>query len=457
MLFISISQPKIPQRLAAHIHGIELRLDLFPQLDLKQIQILIKNSPLPILFTLRKKSHGGNFQGLESLREQWIEKLLTLRPPFFDLEYDMREEFLKKILEKFPQTQFILSYHNFQKTPENLSEIFHEMQRFHNVKYKIAALCLSTNDTLKMTLFSKNKPELSVICMGEKGAPGRILGSFMNNFIDYTVLNDSEKTAPGQISAIDLFEIYRYHLLNPTTEIYGLIGEPIQNSQGHIYHNQFFHKNQMNAVYIKMDVSSNELTAFFALAKKIPLKALSITMPLKEKIIPFIDQIDPRCASIGAVNTLLFREGQIFGTNTDGVGALDAIENKELVANKKIVILGAGGGARAIAFEAKQRKAIVTILNRTVSKAKELAIAIKGRWGSFEEIPNDYDILIQCTPHPMPINPLKILSKALIMDTVYIPKETLFLQQAIQIGCRVVYGDEMFYNQAKAQQVFWSN
>jgi 3-dehydroquinate dehydratase/shikimate dehydrogenase len=206
---------------------------------------------------------------------------------------------------------------------------------------------------------------------------------------------------------------------------------------------------------MKMTVLPEELETFIRYAKEVGIRGLSVTIPLKEKILPFIDEIDPKSAQIGAVNTLLFKEGRIYGINTDGPGALDAIEKKEKVAGKKVVLIGAGGAARGIAFEAMERKAKIVILNRTQQRARDLALLVKGTFGGFDAVPADADILINCTPDSMPIDPNLIPSTALVMDIVVSPRETAFLKAALERGCRVVYGEEMFLNQAEGQTKFW--
>jgi 3-dehydroquinate dehydratase / shikimate dehydrogenase len=452
MLFSSLSNPTIPKDLPTAVEGLELRLDLCPKIDLEEVKTFLGASPRPVMLTLRKASQGGKFHGTEEKREGLIEHLLALSPPFFDLEGDMRPAFLQKAIASHPKTRFVLSHHDFEKTPENLREIHTALSRYSPFCCKIAALALSTNDALRMLLLAKKHPKTSAICMGEMGEFARVLGKVVGNPIDYAYLQGHSNTAPGQISVQDLVDIYRYPTLNAQTDIYGLIGNPVAKSPGHIYHNAVFQKRNVNALYIKMIVNPEELETFIGLAKELGIRGLSVTIPLKEKILPFVDEMDAKTRSIGAVNTLLFKEDRIYGTNTDGAGAIDAIEKHLKVKGKKVVLIGAGGAARGIAFEAKARGAHVLILNRTLSRAEELAAAAGGSFGGLGDLPRDADILINCSPDPMPID---IPSSSLVMDIVIAPKETPFLKAALRLGCRVVFGEEMFLNQAAAQTKFW--
>jgi 3-dehydroquinate dehydratase/shikimate dehydrogenase len=455
MLFISIARFDSMQHIDNKSFAIELRLDMFHRIDIEHVKHFLQNSERPVMLTVRKISQGGKFQGTESEREALIKRLLALEPPFFDLEYDMSPQLLHETIKKYSKTKFVLSYHNFQETPADLDGIYNTMQEYAAFSYKIAVLPHSTNDALKMLLFVKKHPKTSAICMGEKGEFARILGPIAGNLIDYARADSEEQTGPGQFTVSEWVDIYHYPFLNRHTSIYGLIGDPIEKSPGHLYHNAVFRKRGLNAVYVKMVVKPEELSKFIPLAIAIGIRGLSVTIPLKEKILPFLDEIEPAAKQIGAVNTLLFKNGRIIGTNTDGLGALDAIEKKSLVRRKKVVLLGAGGTARAIAFEAKARGADVLILNRTIQRAKELAADLGCEAGGLDEVPNDYDILINCSPDPMPIDLKKIRPNTLAMDVVYFPYETDLLKEAALKKCQIVYGEEMFLNQAARQTAFW--
>ncbi|MGA8164111.1 MAG: shikimate dehydrogenase [Waddliaceae bacterium] len=455
MLFLSMVRPEHVQDAHGESVAMELRLDLFQNLDLEYVKSFLQRASCPVMLTLRKTSHGGKFKGTELEREALIKRLLTLNPPFFDLEYDMNPKFLRETLKSHPKTKFVLSYHHFQETPTDPDEIYRSMQKYPAFCYKIAAMANSTNDALKLLLFVRKHPQASAICMGEKGGFARVLGPIAGNLIDYASIDSKEQTGPGQLTEHELIDVYHFPSLNKNTSIYGLIGDPVENSPGHLYHNAAFRNIHLNAVYVKMAVKANELADFISLAKELGIRGVSVTIPLKEAVLPFVDEVDETAKRIGAVNTLLFAEGRIKGTNTDGIGALDAIEKKISVQGKKMVLLGAGGAARSIAFEAKARGADVLALNRTVERAKKLATDIGCEGGGLNEVPDHYDILVNCSPDPMPIDPKKIQPTTVVMDSVYHPRETPFLKEASSRHCRIVYGEEMFLNQAARQTAFW--
>ena len=147
------------------------------------------------------------------------------------------------------------------------------------------------------------------------------------------------------------------------------------------------------------------------------------------------------------------------GFNTDGTGALSAIEKKGSVLNRCVLIIGAGGAARAIAFEAMKRRSRVVILNRDVNRAEMLASALGCKWGGVDDLLRyyrlGYDFLIQCTPASMPIDPQCLYPGAIVMDLTTFPKTTALLNEAKLRGCGIVYGYEMFIEQAIGQFNLW--
>ena len=437
MIFLSILLFQIPFLLTQQGVGIELRLDLMERFTLEEVAHFLSETDLPILLTLRKASQGGGFQEGEEKQEEWIERLLSLEPEFFDLEWDMRESFIQEMISRYPKTKFILSFHDFEKVPSDaeLELIYQKMRSFEAFTYKIAVKVTSTNEALKMLLFAKKHPNVSMIPMGESGQFARILGKVVGNVVAYA----GGKTAPGQFTLEEMIDVYHYPLLNQNTKIYGLIGDPVEKSPGHFYHNGVFQKKGIDAVYVKMRVRPEELDEFIHLSQELGISGLSVTIPLKEKILPYIDWFDEGTQEIGAINTLRMEGGKIFGTNTDGKGALDAIEKKMGMRGKKVILLGAGGAARGIACEAKARGAEVFVLNRTVERAKELAEEIGCFFGSLEEIPAVYDCLINCTSELLPIDPAKIVEGSIAMDVVYFPKLTSFLKTAMDKQCQLVY------------------
>lgn len=426
-------QMRLAQPMAAIL---EWRIDLFAPSAIKNLGTLRQKVTKPLLFTLRKKSQGGHFEGSEEERLEAIKSLLSLKPTYFDLEYDT---FLD-----LGNVKRITSYHNFIQTPKDLEALLRQMKKIPSYLYKIATMAHSTNDALAMLKLCHNDQTVLGLCMGEKGIITRILAKPYT----FVCLNEEQKTAPGQITAEEFKIIYEKR----GKKLFGLIGTAVQQSLSHLTHNKLMQENELDSVYLKMVVEEGELEEFFSLAKEVGFCGLSVTIALKELVGPFLDEIDEEAKKIGAINTIVFKEGKLIGYNTDGKGALDAIEKKVLVKNKKVVILGAGGSARAIIFEALKRGAEVIVINRTFERAKSLAKEFNIKVSRFE---TDYDILINTTPNPMPISENMIRAQSFVMDIQTKPKKTTLLERAEEKGCALIFGYEMFMNQALRQFQLW--
>lgn len=234
---------------------------------------------------------------------------------------------------------------------------------------------------------------------------------------------------------------------------YGLIGNPVDKSISHLTHNAYFKKIGLEATYVKTNITKEQLFLFIKHAIVNNFLGLSVTMPLKEAILPILENRE-EAEKIGAINTLKFVNGKIYGTNTDGSGALNAIEKITPLEGQKILVLGAGGAAKAIIFAACHAGAKVFVKNRDTHKAKDAA----QKYGAtaIEELNGlDYDILINCTPNPMPIEKGWLRNNKVVMDITTRHINTELLKLAQEMNCKIVYGYEMFIEQALGQFAYW--
>lgn len=420
-----LSQPDFRGELA------ELRLDLFPTIDLVQLSDFIQKAPVPLIATLRSTPARK-----EPERLRLLEKIAALNPDWIDVESHLPPDFLEGV-------PTIRSYHNFEHTPDNLEAILENMPKA--AYYKIATFAKSSLDALRMMQFTK-KHSILGICMGELGQITRITAPLMGAPWTY-----AGTAAPGQLTIEDLTGIYHYKKLSPSTRLYGLIGDPVAHSLGHIKHNQAFREMGIDALYVKLRVTQEELPQAIPLTKEAGFLGLSVTMPLKERVIPLLDQIDSDAERMGAVNTIVTEQGKWVGYNTDGLGALRALGD---VKGKKVTVLGAGGASRAIVFMLEKLGAHVRVLNRTPERAKQLAEEFRVAWGSLEELDDTYDILINTTSHPMPVPSEKVKPGATVMDIK--TKEPIELVNVAKSkGCHVVSGVRMWEEQAILQWQLW--
>lgn len=470
MLFTVITGPSyekahasLRSALKRGVDGVELRIDTFSQLDWEALRSLRKDAAsLRVLMTLRSVSQGGAYQGEETERLALIDQLCTLHPDLLDLEWDVPPSFRSKLLKEYPHIKLVTSYHNFSETPADLSALLDSLRSEFAHVVKIATFAQTTGDALRMIELVRSRSSsmhLIGICMGDEGLLTRILGPVMGNYLDYTFIDPTDQTAPGQI-ALDLLEKrYHYRSLNKETALFALIGSPVHRSLGPVLHNAVFGELKMNAVYLSISVVPTQLGSTLLLLRKLPFKGLSVTMPLKEAIIPFLDQLTPQAKRIGAVNTVEVVNGRWIGHNTDGIGALRAIEKKIPVEGRRLIVIGAGGAAKAIVYEALRKKAEVVVINRTAIKAEMLAQEHHCRGGGLDLLAHlyreGYEIIVNCTPEAEPVPFELLFPHCHAMDLAYNPHLTPFLAQAARRPCQLIYGIDMFIEQAIEQQLIW--
>ena len=433
------------------VDAAEIRLDFFDQTSLTRLSRLRAEAPLPLIFTFRRRGE-----------EELFEKALALGPAFADIEVGTDPSFVERIAKLYPKISLICSMHDFKKTPEDLEAVLESMKGPHFSMYKIAVHANSTLDMMRLMVFGREQSKrvpLSCISMGEYGQPSRVLGPIIGNILNYTSLRD--QVGPlFQFNLDTLHDLYRFPFLTRETKIYALLGDPVEESPGAIFHNEIFRREGIHAIYVKFRLTASELVDFFPLASKLPFGGFSVTIPLKEAAVPLLTRVDPTAALIGAVNTVTVRGEEWVGTNTDGVGALNAIEMHGKVSGKRMAILGAGGSARAIAYEATSRKAKVSIFNRTLKRAGALAKEFGCEAHPLDELAaHPYDILVSTIPpNPdgiLPIPTTEILAHTLIMDINNCSGKSPLLRAAKEKGCRTIQGSQMFESQAHLQQVEW--
>jgi 3-dehydroquinate dehydratase / shikimate dehydrogenase len=445
---LAAAKEEIAQATLADIH--EIRLDLLDSRALLHLNELPRAKPH--LYTFRKKTHGGARDIPEQDRLTLFEKCLAQNPEYCDIEADTDLAFFERVHEKYPRMQIIGSFHDFEIMPASLEELLERMHRPQISHYKIAVMAHTVNDALRLMAFAKDKEQLTCIAMGPDGQISRILSPVIGSEFCYAAIEEGDSPL-GQLSLKSLCDIYRFRQLSKETKIYALLGDPVEKSAGHLFHNKSF---PADAVYVKIHMPIPDMPLFFSIMRKFPFGGFSVTMPLKEQLGPFLTRIDPASATIGSVNTIVVQDEHLIGYNTDGAGALNALERHRPVKGLKIAILGAGGSARAIAFEALKRQAKVTVLNRTLERAQALAKDFGCEAGPLEDFSKTrYDFLVNTVPVDLIFDPESLPSQAIVMDIVYWENETPLLKAAKSRGCVCINGLQMFQEQALLQQKIW--
>jgi len=238
------------------------------------------------------------------------------------------------------------------------------------------------------------------------------------------------------------------------------IGDPIKHSLSPAMHSIGYKALgiENSNLFIACRVKAEKLEKFIEAVKTIGINGVSVTLPHKQEVMKYLDEIDATAKKIGAVNTILNKAGKLTGYNTDWTGAILALEKKVDLKNKKVAVIGAGGAARAIVFGLVKKGAKAKIFNRTLGKAKGLARDLGGEVGEKDEMGEirDYDVVINTTSVGMDedISPLPkdlINKKQIVFDVVYSPKETRLLRDAKEKEAQIVYGYEMLLYQGVEQ------
>ncbi len=246
------------------------------------------------------------------------------------------------------------------------------------------------------------------------------------------------------------------------TALYGILGHPVRHSLSPAMHNAAFRGLALNAAYLAFDVT--DLPGALQGVRALGIKGLSVTIPHKKRIIPLLDRVDPVAGRIGAVNTVVNREGMLHGYNTDWVGAVNALEEVTTLQHKRVIILGAGGSARAVCMGLNEKQCQIHIANRTEKRAEQLASLCGASWSGLNDLDGlEADILVNTTsvgmsPHAdaIPIKPELLNSFKVVMDLVYSPLETRLLKEGKARGAVVINGLRMLLHQAVAQFELWT-
>lgn len=245
--------------------------------------------------------------------------------------------------------------------------------------------------------------------------------------------------------------------INSSTTLYGVIGDPIKHSLSPVMHNAAFEAIGYNGVYLAFGVKNVEDT--LKGMRALNIKGLSVTIPHKLTVMDYLDEIDEQAKNIGAVNTVINKDGYLYGYNSDCLGATNALLEKTEIKGKDVLLVGAGGAARAIGFGIKKEGGNLTILNIIKEEGEALAKDLGVNYYPLEDYHKfDCDILINATPIGMTPNtdetsvPVDFLKKEMVvMDIVYNPLKTKLLKESENIGCTTVDGVSMFVYQGVSQ------
>src|SRR5664279_85881 len=446
---------------------IEFRLDYLkqPMGALPKIhRFLETHQYVTAIGTCRRADNGGKFKGSLASQLEVLRKANAAGCQIVDLELQSALKAKPEAVARLrSRAGLILSFHDFRAT-RNLDETLEKMLKIPADFYKVVSTATTLSDNVAMVKFlqtQSGKHALLGLCMGEQGIISRVLSVRAGSVFTFGAISDDLKTAPGQVSARDLRSIYRIEQVDAATRIYGVAGDPIEHSLSPVIMNTAMRRENVNGVYLALHAKT--LKDLIHCVREIPLHGLSITMPYKQAILTHLDNTDAHTTKIGACNTVVRgQDGKLYGFNTDVAWVVRPLEQRLSIENAKVLVLGAGGAARAAVFGLKERGAEVWILNRTSAKAQKLARQVKARTIKRADLRKTaFDVIINATPVGMgntrdcPLKDDEIQARV-VFDMVYDPVETHLLQVARAKGIAVIPGVEMFVQQAARQFEIWT-
>ena len=454
------------QEVAAGEGFLEFRLDYLPKprAGAEAIKVFLEEHPdTVILGTCRRHQNHGRFNG--SIEDQLAILDLAVRngAQAVDVEIETAEAATDRISQLRNHATVVVSYHNYEATPP-LDNVVSRMLRVPADVYKVVTTARKPSDNIRVLAAAKalTRQRVTVLAMGELGFPTRVLSPVFGGVYTYAAPMYSEGTAAGQVSARYLRNLYRVEKLRKTARIYGVIADPIRHSISPAVHNRAFQARRLDAVYLPFLVTPANLRDFFQLAEKLPLAGFSVTIPHKQKIIRYLDVVDPLARRIGAVNTVWRKGGKWRGTNTDAAGVTEPLSQVLRLNNSSVLIVGNGGAARGAACALSTAGARIALVGRNPDRVRALAKVCGAEALAREQLEaRHFDVVVHATPLGMfpHVNECFFnghIPGDVVFDMVYNPLETALIRRAREQGKTVVPGIDMFIAQAVRQFEIWT-
>jgi 3-dehydroquinate dehydratase/shikimate dehydrogenase len=473
-IFVSLAAPTLSamETLAVRVAGVpvgyELRLDYlqdFTQFETQLRQMLIRLHSPQTIATCRLASAGGMLRGTLADQVAILSAAVRAGCSWVDLEIESLQKGGAALLRQFRPAKLIISYHDFHRTPA-LGATFRRLLRFRVQVIKIATHARYLRDNLQIRRLLKGhrgrrRPRLAALAMGASGMPSRLLALLWGSAFTYAAPFDHAPAAAGQIPAEVMRAVYRVDRLDSRTQLYGVLGSHASMSLSPAMQNAAFQAKHVNAVFLPCE--TKQLQDFLAFARELELQGFAVTMPYKRAILRALDWVDPLANRIGACNTVAMQRGRWLGWNTDAAAVVEVLTKRLRLAGSRILILGAGGAARAAAYAVRAEGAEVIIAARREQAARTLARGLAAQvvpWSSAEGL--EVDAVINATPVGMvphadgtPID-LARLRVRVVFDMVYHPLTTRFLNEARGRGLTTISGLEMLVAQGARQFEIWT-
>lgn len=464
---------------------LELRMDYIENLNIDLAEDILhsvrKAVSLPLIVTCRDVREGGENEYALELRRDVLISAIQAGADFVDLEFTNFHDRsvsgpLLDALAKCNNARLILSAHNFEGPFADLQGIYRSIKaRCPDAVPKIVYTAHHINDCFNaFDLLYEKKGALIVLCMGEAGMISRILAGKLGGMISFASLDTGSETAPGQITIDQLKNHYRFSEIQPDTQLFGVIADPVGHSLSPAVHNACFTAEKMNRRYLPLLVGGgeDEFAQFLdnIISRQwLHFRGFSVTLPHKQHALTITrarnGTVEDLALKIGAANTLIIHKTKkLLAFNTDYQGAMDAVINGLSIEppdlhGRNTVIIGAGGVAHAVTAALKSAGCRITICNRTETGARTLAERFDCDYVPMKKLDLQHtDLLVNCTSVGMtpetkraPVPKEQLHGSMAVFDTIYTPIQTQLLKLAGQANATAIDGLSMFVYQAVAQ------
>ena len=434
---------------------VEMRLDY---VDRPDVAAALDGRLRPVILTCRPTWEGGRFAGPEEARRRILEQAIAAGAEFIDVE--ARAAFAPDLIRARRGRGVVLSAHIFGPMPADLEARWRSLKSSGAEVVKLAAEAQSLSDTLRiMALADTDRSELDpghvLIAMGEAGGASRVLVTRLRNRWTY----GGAGVAPGQFTPARLLKEFRVRELRSDAVVYGVVGNPVGHSLSPAMHNAGFAHFGMNAVYLPLQAA--DAGDFVRFARAVGIEGASITSPFKIALMHEVDELEPLAKRVGAINTIIVRDGRWLGANTDVHGFSAPLSARMKLKGVRAAVLGAGGASRAVAVALADRGASVAVCARRREPAREIAELAGGTIGDFPPRGGSWDVLVNAIPageSAAVTSPIQgaPLDGEIVFDLVYAPAETKLLADARAAGCMTIGGLEMLVAQAERQFELWT-
>ncbi|HLJ50921.1 MAG TPA: shikimate dehydrogenase [Bryobacteraceae bacterium] len=444
----------------------EFRLDYLadPERGVQAIRRFLTAHPeCTILATCRRHQNQGKFNGSIEEQVRVLDAAIDGGAKAVDLEIESAENVVAKVDQLRGRAQLVLSYHNFEGTPV-LDNVVRRMVRIPADAYKIVTTAKKPSDNYRVLSLAKANPRMPLVMLaqGETGFATRVLSPAWGGLYTYAAPSTSEGTSVGQVSARMLRHMYRVEKFSKAAKLYGVIADPVRHSISPAVHNRAFQARRLDAVYLPFLVHAPQLKDFFTLCDNLPLAGISVTIPHKQKVLRYLDIIDPLARRIGAVNTIWKKGGKWRGANTDAEAVTIPLAKHMRLSKANILLAGNGGAARSAAFALLESGAKVSIVGRNPDRVRAFAKMCGGEPLLREQAESrHFDAFLHATPLGMYPRIGECffpdcIPADVVFDMVYNPMDTVLLKRAAEQGKVIIRGLEMFIEQAVKQFEIWT-